>query len=61
MRKKRPTQGSRSLATVMSKAVKIPVEIKPRDPEETHRMSISAFSKTKISFQHFIFQLISGG
>lgn len=43
------------------KLYKTPVEIDPRDPEETHRMSISAVSKTKIPFRRFIFQLISGG
>lgn len=61
MRKNRPMQRPRILVTVTSKAVQIPVEINPGDPEETHRMSISAVSKTKISFRRFIFQLISGG
>lgn len=60
MKKNRPTQRSQSLVTVMSKAVKILVVIKPRDPEETHRMSISAISKMKISFQCFLFQLTGG-
>ncbi len=54
-------QRSRILVTVKSKAVQIPVEINPGDPEETHRMSISALSKTKMYFRCFIFQLISGG
>jgi len=41
----------------MLKAAEIPVEIKTRDPEEIHRMPISAFSKTKNSFPTLYFPI----